>query len=348
MINDKKEELKDDYSLINSRAIANYCRSIEYKFNTEELAVLVFRNKKISIKEKIAKYEDLIKNYPDMQVIERINCRHYDSVKTLIKNEVKRLKTLERKLTLNEENSICAWVEYNKSTKRKEYNLDQTFKTFNEALNDIQSYIKEFDDTISFTITKKYFEKKRKNIHAEYIVKDQKVILNNLVEEENDFLDIDQIFINIPTPFKKGDILISNSEVINSWGKKNDIFVLDYLCTWKDGLIEYLAKGNYDSSDMIGYGYYFVNEDTTEFVVDHQWDYDSFEYYNGELTGKYRILKDISSFIKGEISLELFIHSYDMFKAEFKSNIPQFYTDEGLKLAGMTDRDIYRINESKK
>ena len=55
MLYDKKEELKDDYNLINSRVIANYCRSIEYKFNAEELAVLVFRNKRISINRKIAK-----------------------------------------------------------------------------------------------------------------------------------------------------------------------------------------------------------------------------------------------------------------------------------------------------
>ena len=37
-----------------------------------------------------------------------------------------------------------------------------------------------------------------------------------------------------------------------------------------------------------------------------------------------------------------------MFKAEFKRNMPEFYTDEGLKLAGMTDKDIFRINHSKK
>lgn len=251
-------------------------------------------------------------------------------------------------MTLDEENSICAWVEYNKSTKRKEFNLEHIFKTFSETLKDIQSYIKEFDDTISFTITKKYFDKRKNNIHAEYIVKDRKVILNNLIEEGNDFLDIDQIFINIPTPFEKGDILVSNNTGMSILEDNNDIFVLDYLCTWRDDLNEYLAKGNYDSSDMIGYGYNFVNEIATEVVLDHQLDYDSFEYYNGKLTGKYRILKDISSFIKGKISLELFIHSYDMFKAEFKTYMPQFYTDEGLKLAGMTNKDIYRINHSKK
>ena len=72
----EKVELNDDYNLINSRAIADYCRSIKHKFNTEELAVLVYRNNRMSIIEKINKYNDLIKNYPDMEVIERINCEH--------------------------------------------------------------------------------------------------------------------------------------------------------------------------------------------------------------------------------------------------------------------------------
>ena len=40
-----------------------------------------------------------------------------------------------------------------------------------------------------------------------------------------------------------------------NYGDCNEIFVLDYLCTWKDNLKEWLAKGIYDSSDLIGYGY---------------------------------------------------------------------------------------------
>ena len=69
----EKAEISDDYSLINSRAIGAYCRSISHKFNTEELAVLVYRNNRMTIEEKIKKYTDLINNYSDMEVIERIN-----------------------------------------------------------------------------------------------------------------------------------------------------------------------------------------------------------------------------------------------------------------------------------
>lgn len=342
----EKEEIQDNYNLINSRAISDYCRSIRYEFNTEELAVLVYRNKRMSIDEKIDKYDDLLKNYPDMEVIERINCKHYDSVKTMIKKEIQRLKILNKRLVQEGENCIWVWTEYNKSTLKYEHrsDLEHTFKTYKEALKDIQNYIKEYDDTISFSITKKYFDKRKGNIFAEYNVKDKKIKLINITESSDNFLDIDQIFINIPTPFQKGDILIQDSKSIRNAGDEGNIFVLEYLCTWKENLKEYLSLGNYDSSDMIGYGYYLVNEDTTKFVRDHKWDYDSFEYYDGELKGKYRILKDISSFVKGKIDLELFVHAYDFYKTEFKNDLPNFYTDEGLKLAGMTEMDILKVN----
>ena len=342
----EKAEIKDDYNLINSRAIADYCRSIKHKFNTEELAVLVYRNQRMSLEEKIDKYNDLIKNYHDMEVIERINCKHYSSVKTMIKDEIQRIKILNKKLIQDDENSIYTWTEFNKSTQKYEHSgdIEHTFKTYKEAFKNIMEYIKEYDDTISFRITKKYFDKRKEKIFADYNVENKKAILVDISENNKIFLDINQIFLNIPTPFKKGDILISNNSTMCSYGESNDIFVLEYLCTWRENLARYLADGNYDSSDMIGYGYFFINGDTTEFVRDHKWDYDSFEYYDGELTGRDRILKDISSFVKGKIELELFIHAYDVYKTEFKNNMPNFYTDEGLKLAGMTDIDIEKTN----
>ena len=341
----EKVEIKDDYNLINSRAIADYCRSIKHKFNTEELAVLVYRNQRMSLEEKIDKYNDLIKNYHDMEVIERINCKHYSSVKTMIKDEIQRIKILNKKLIQDDENCIYTWTEFNKSTQKYEHSgdIEHTFKTYKEAFKNIMEYIKEYDDTISFRITKKYFDKRKEKIFADYNVENKKAILVNISESNKTFLDINQIFLNIPTPFKKGDILISNNSTMCSYGESNDIFVLEYLCTWRKNLERYLANGNYDSSDMIGYGYFFINDNTTEFVREHKWDYDSFEYYDGELTGRDRILKDISSFVKGKIELELFIHAYDVYKTEFKNNMPNFYTDEGLKLAGMTDIDIENL-----
>ncbi|MBP3256147.1 MAG: PHP domain-containing protein [Clostridia bacterium] len=343
----EKEEINDDYNLINSRAIADYCREIKHKFNTEELAVLVYRNNRMSIHEKISKYKDLIANYPDMEVIERINCKHYDSVKIMIKGEIRRLENLYNKI-IKDEDAIYTWGEYNKSTHRYSESESHIRKTYKEVEKDVKEYVKEFDDTISYRITKRYFDRKKGDIRADFIVKNKRSILVNIEETSDNFLDIDQIFLNIPTPFKKGDILISDCKVpMRNIGDYGDIFVLEYLCTWREDLNEFLRRGNYDSSDMIGYGYYLYGENSTEFVRDHKWNYDSFEYYNGELTGNERILKDISSFVKEKIGLELFAQAFDAFKAENLRIMPDWYTDEGLRLAGFTEKDILKENHEK-
>ena len=338
---EEKEEIKDDYNLINSRAICDYCRSIKHKFNTEELAVLVHRNKRMSIDEKIDKYNDLIDNYPDMKVIERINCNHYDSVKTMIKKEIERLKKTRKKFAEENEDCIYVWTEYNKSTLRYDdiNDLDNVFKTYEEVYKDIEKYIKEFDDTISFRIIKKYFNKRKKEIYADYIVENKEIKLVKIIEIDNDYLDIDQIFLNIPTPFEKGDILVQTDKLWRNYGDNGSVFVLEWLCTWRKGLEELLRKGNYDSSDMIGYGYYLY-EDSLAFVRDDKWDYDSFEYYDGELKGNERLLKNISSLVKEKIDVELYTHIYDYLKNGEKSWMVGYYSEKGLELAGLNKEDI--------
>lgn len=122
------------------------------------------------------------------------------------------------------------------------------------------------------------------------------------------------------------------------------MFVLDDMSTWDKSLDKLLADGNHDSSDMIGYGY-FLAEDSSEVIFDNKWNYDSFEYFNGKLNGKYRILKAISSLMKNKISLELFLDAYEEFKIEDRKYIGNWYTEEGLKLAGFSDEDIKKLKQ---
>lgn len=343
----EEQRKKDDYDLINSRAIGEYCREIGHKFNTEELAVLVYRNKRMDITEKIEKYKDLIDNYPDMEVIERINCEHYDSAKSMIKKEIERLKFLSTKLYENEDGVIYTYEMYYASTREWDKpwrNLECIKTSFIEIDKEIEEYIEEFDDVLAYRVRKKYLDGSNPTVTVEYLVIDKRKILTNFYDSENIFLDIDNIFLNIPTPFKKGDLLVS-CEIIpyrNGLPVNNkDVFVLDWLCTWKEGLKELLSKGNYDSSDMMGYGYYMY-DDSNEFVRDHKWNYDSFEYYEGELKGIYRTLKAISSFMKNKISLELFIHAYEEYKSENRKSLLDWYTEDGLKLAGCSEHDIWK------
>ena len=291
-----KEKISDDYELINSKAISNYCRNIMYQFNTEELAVLVYRNKKMDIFEKVSKYEDLIDNYSDMEVIERINCKHYDSVKTLIQEEIDRLKNLFEDFIKEDERCAYTWYEYNKTTKKEDsspYHISKNLKgTYKDVYDDVVNYVNEYDDTISFTIIKKFFGEKERTIISKYNVINKKIILINIYEDEDTYLDINNIFVYMPTPFKKGDILISKNQTMSNIGDNGNIFVLDNLITWSENIKECLAKGNYDSSDMVGYGYYLY-DDKAKFTYDNKWDYDSFEYYEGDIEGNNRILKQL-------------------------------------------------------
>lgn len=351
IIQDKKRET-DDYDLINSIAIGEYCREIGHKFNTEELAVLVYRNKRMTIYEKIAKYIDLINNYPDMEVIERFNCKHYVSVKDMISNEIERLDELDGKLREKEDGVVYYAEMFDACTRKWERQwsaIDSLTTSFKDIDREVEGFIDEYNETLAYRISKRYLNGNHPTITAEYQVIDNQRVLTNIYEFDNNFLDIDSIFVNIPTPFKKGDLLTAWNDTPYRKGilaNNKDVFVLDWLCTWRENINERLAKGNCDSSDMIGYGYYMY-EDSDEFVCDHKWDYDSFEYYEGELKGIYRTLKAISSFIKNKISLELFVHVYEEFKVENRSSFLDWYNDEGLKLAGCSEEDILRYRGKK-
>ena len=209
-MNDAEEKIVDEYSLINSLSIGEYCRKIKHKFNTEELAVLVYRNKSMSIDEKISMYENLIKNYPDMEVIKRINCKHYDSVRELINGEVKRLQNLKTNFLKHEENVVYFFNAYYESTREWDKYIatkNNIVKTYEEIDELIAQDIKEYEDIIAYNVSKKYLNCDKPIITAEFQVINNKRILNNIYDSENNFLDIDNIYIKMPTPFKKGDIL---------------------------------------------------------------------------------------------------------------------------------------------
>lgn len=201
----------DIYNLINSKAISEHCRKIKHQFNTEELAVLIYRNKQMNIEEKIQAYQELIVNYPDMEVIERINCKHYDSVKDMIKSEIARLENLIKILKENEQDVVYSynyWCNngYGGIIDGKDEYRD-IYKTFKEVQDLIQEEIKEDDENeiISFCITKRTVSRQDKyHIRAEYLLDENKNLkMINIYDFVGGWLDISNICLNIPTPFKK-------------------------------------------------------------------------------------------------------------------------------------------------
>ena len=89
---------------------------------------------------------------------------------------------------------------------------------------------------------------------------------------------------------------------------------------------------------MTAYGC-FQNENG-EVFYECMHDYLSLEYYPEKLEGKQRILKTISSYIKGNISIDLLMNAYHIILGEERIYFQRKYlgiTDEGLKLAGLKE-----------
>lgn len=88
----------------------------------------------------------------------------------------------------------------------------------------------------------------------------------------------------------------------------------------------------------------YISEDGS-ICYDNIFDYDSWEYFDGELKGKDRILKAISSLKKGKIDINLFINAYEEIKKDNIITDVDYFTDEGLEFAGFRDEDIKNIRK---
>ena len=149
--------------------------------------------------------------------------------------------------------------------------------------------------------------------------------------------DIGELFINLPVPFKKGDILIN--EMMLKY-IENPIFVLDDLTIWDKKAIQNSNMRNLGEISMAGMCYY-LPKNNAELSYGTIWDYDCFEYYGEILEENIRILKLVSNYLKGKIeNLEVFINTYEYFKMDFEKPKFYYYEEDTLKLLGFSDENI--------
>ena len=352
------------YELINSKAIARYCEEQKYEFNTLEVAVLIYRNRSMSIEDKIKAYKEVIDTYEDMKVSQHYHLREYDSAKEVIRIEIKRLEDLYKKLLEKEEGYFYTGTTYWQETGRVEddniYFIKETFeKTYNRIMEDVNyvdeddfkfKIIRMKDEVAEFRIIKRAYDSENEII-AKYIVINKAPILYNILDNESDCSDLGTVYVYMPTPFKKGDILYSktNSPFDSGYiSKEENVFVLDMMQCWKYEMPEKARAGKAgDESDMMGFGY-FINDN--DLFTEVCWEYDSWEYFEGELKGIQRILKPTSELLKGEIDISLFIQAYNKFRLDI---IPEvlpdtlhWFTEDGLKIVGLTDEEIEKIKHS--
>jgi hypothetical protein len=110
-----------------------------------------------------------------------------------------------------------------------------------------------------------------------------------------DMFGCDGFFVDIPMPFKRGDILAYHSR----FNKEDIVFVLDSLCQDDEEHYQRYLDGELgDGGDINGHGLFATDEGLLCYY--HAYCQDRFAYYRGKLEGAQRILHYASLFLKGE------------------------------------------------
>ena len=302
----------DIYSFLNSRDVAAHCREINKVWNAFEMAVIIARSS-CPMADKHAAWRELIADSPDMATLANMHYKSYDS----LHRKLTELVDYEERALELIKNPVPGAVYMYSISLNDERNYNETnyiFSTYETALTKARDSW-ERDDVLNIKIEKLYVndavgdaDKGRIEVITDYDGKEYSISILG-VNEAGLFPDIaiddlltrldDLFYLDIPVPFKRGDILIAQSGI---WGK-SDAFVLDWLdLDDKERLAQRLSgEGFGDGSDMIGWGF-FTDSDGVLYG-DHTACYDCLEYYRGNLTGKEEILHYVNLFIKGEIDL---------------------------------------------
>ena len=134
----------------------------------------------------------------------------------------------------------------------------------------------------------------------------------------------DRMWFDIPTPFRKGDVVVSSTGI---WGSGNPFVLLSTDPQWRKSMAEsgkpYREGG--DLSDMIATGWSIgFGDNPTEIFDDEMANYLDIEYYREDFKGLERLLPLLASQIKGNIDL----WEWDILKNEIiKTSLPNYKLD---------------------
>lgn len=344
------------YRFINSKDVRKHLEDQRYEFNALEASWLVYQCKDATLEEKNEAWTWIVDNMTDMEVHERINCSYRESLhNTLREYMAMNADLLEKFKESDEVVYTCRY--YEKGDEISGYSCQDRYVYFNldDCLKGIKEFLEDYEEDYrigTFVVATCHFKDKDNKIHVRYDF-DQNI---RSIDFNGDFCEeyfelysefFDGFWFDFPTPFKKGDIVFSvesGTDATENFDFCKGVLVLTNLLPWiftdDEKRKRYTEGRSGDNSDMTFYGY-FQREDGS--IYDEcNWNYMDLEYYRGPFNGVRRVLKALSSYVKGDIELELFLHAYDTFlegkRLEDMSNCNCF-TDEGLRLAGLLEEE---------
>ena len=322
------------YSYMNSNDIARHCQKIGHKFSSAECAYLANASENHTIAEKHAMFNHIIETMPDEQIKLHGSSKHYPEVslhKTLKRYMEIENKALKSFYTADDNHIYNCDVYYcgTPSLFSCEYGLYKNLSDFWDELkkDNMGKFTKIRVTKINLSTQKKStftLNNEKEPVFLEY---------ENLTDEEWDIVMMfDLMWFVCPTPFKKGDIVSFHPEALV---EDTEEFVLESICYENMDERHFKMRREIGGSmDMTADGYFADTDGQLYGECIH--DYLSLEYCDKKLTDVKRVLKPVSSYIKGEIPLHLAMNAYMSVIMQGKINhINRSYSEEYLISAGL-------------
>lgn len=335
----------DIFRFINSEAIRDHLKSVNYEFSSLEAAWLIYQCHTATIEEKHRAWKELIETMPDCQIAGR-GYGYEDNMESL-HDFLRQYMELEDKYVneFQEDHHCDSYrgpyvyrIEHHYSL--SDLNDRWDFNTVFSQYAAVFEYVLEPDDEVLYT---KIVRMKIDDLHATMTAK----LTPNLDILEIDPGEIpdserriwgqfDLWWFEFPTPFKKGDIVWNPNRPIGICG---GAFALISVCPEgiKDEKLHNYLRENGDYTDMFACGY-FQNEDGSLYQ-EVMFNYMDLEYYDKELTGVQRTLITMSNYLKGHIDVELLMRAYHQIITQGHANdsMPRDMTEKEMVLAGLKD-----------
>ena len=295
----------DIYRFIDSKDVAAHCREIGKTWNTFEMAVIIGRSNKTTA-ERYEAWRELIDHYPDMQTPGN---RHESIHKELAKHMVNEERKLAYFMT-PQPGAVYRydiWSDENDCWSRSTFQcVEDAIKAAKEMCDDEAAVIrveKVYDIYVNYeplsiiASLDSVGNIESLNFYA-LGSREERTKMFPAINPDIYFVDwggflcSDYTYVDIPTPFKRGDIL--------TWG--DHIFVLHSLDSDNpERLAKIVGLSNGYNYGTEGWGY-FVNDNGCLYG-DHISGNDAYEYYHGKLEGNNRLLHYVSLYYQDKIDL---------------------------------------------
>lgn len=269
----------DVYSFLNSKDVAEHCRKLDHQFNSIEASFVISRCYRLSIKEKHSAFCKLMETMPDMKLPEKLSFKLDDlSLFHSLSEKIKLEDVMLDKISCGNEKTVYTYSLFNAETKDERRN-DQVFSTFERAKKAAE------DNAENELIIIRMAETDTQNTVKCYLNREHEIGEIDVRDEEyNDVVCfLEDIWIFIPTPFEKGDLLympVKDIAVSAIWS--NIPMILTFIDHWNKDEKHIKHRKEYgDSSDMTAFGYWIDPDGKVYHDCCHA--YQDLEYYRGKL-----------------------------------------------------------------